>query len=253
MNLNTISISRPIPPPDRRLSDAVASIMNVTERIGASWVAKRLPSPELRELISQRLADVRRALLPLERSMAEKQRAARALTLMLGGFNAKADDPAAKVSVYVATLGDLPCWAVEQVCDDVAHGRIEGMDTAFPPSAPWLHQRVEQAIWRLRKEAKDLHAVNSATLEAPVPTEDERKRVGIKLMELKDELNRGPDDEFQARQRVKFKKDAASRALDLARVSAEYAAAGMTPPASPLALSLTCRRDMELRDRTKTM
>lgn len=242
---HTTSILRPIQPADRAFSDAVASILNTVERIGQQVVARRLPSEQLRSAIKLRMADVRGALLPLERSIAEKERAARAVAAMLSGWvNARVADPAAKVSAYVATLGDLPCWAVEQVCAEVARGHVEGLDPDFPPSAARLHQLGEEAIERLRKEANDLHAVSVAKLEAPAPTEDERKRIGARLMDLKEELDHGDPAEQQARQRVKFEQNAAELARQQARVRAEYIDAGLPPPASPLALSITARREL---------
>jgi hypothetical protein len=249
---NTTSTSQQIAPAERSFSDAIASIMNTVERVGTGFIAKRLPSPELRQAITVRLADVRRSLLPLERSIAEKERAARAVAAMLSGWvNARVADPAAKVSAYIATLGDLPCWAVEKVCAAVARGHVEGLDPDFPPSAARLHQLGEQAIERLRKEANDLHAVSTARLDAPAPTEEERQRIAAKLMDLKEELQRGPDDEHEARQKVKFEQNAAELARQQARVRAEYIAAGLPPPESPLALSLTARRDMAQRDAIK--
>lgn len=241
---NSTSISRPPQPIDRPLADAVAAIMNGVTALGASrFIAARLPSPELRKAIAVRVADVRRALLPLERSMAEKERAARAVAAMLSGWvNARVADPAAKVSAYIATLGDLPCWIVEQVCQEVARGHVEGMDPDFPPSAARLHQLGEEAMERLRKEANDLHAVSTATLEAPPQTEEERLRVGARLMDLSADLkcaDRGEDAEGL---RVKAQQNSDELSRQQARVRAEYAALGMAPP-SPLALSITARRD----------
>lgn len=250
---NSTSTSQQIQPPDRTLTDAVASIMNTVERDGAEFIAKRLPSPELRKSIAVRLADVRRSLMPLERSIAEKQRAAVAVAAMLSGWvNARVADPAAKVSAYVATLGDLPCWAVEKVCAEVARGHVEGLDPDFPPSAARLHQLGEDAIERLRKEASDLHAVSTAKLSAPEPTPEERQRIGTKLMDLKADLQTGGVEEDQARQRVRFTQNAAELARQQARVRAEYAEQGLEPP-SPLALSITARRDMAERDAGKTV
>lgn len=250
---NSTSISRPIAPADRKLSDAVASIMNTIERVGAEFIAQRLPSTELRAEIKLRLADVRRALLPLERSIAEKERAARAVAAMLSGWvNARVADPAAKVSAYIATLGDLPCWAVEQVCGEVARGYVEGLDPDFPPSAARLHQLGNDAVARLRKEANDLHAVNTATLEQAPPTEDQRARIGLKFMELKAELSQGDPVEHEARQRVKFEHNRDELELQQARVRAEYAACGQIPP-SPLALSKTALRAMAQVDEARAM
>lgn len=246
---NSTSISQPTPPPDRGFSDAVTSIMNTIEKVGTGFVASRLPSTELRAAIKLRLEDVRRALLPLERSIVERERAARAVAAMLSGWvNARVADPAAKVSAYVATLGDLPCWAVERVCADVARGHVEGLDPDFPPSAARLHQLGEDAIERLRREATELHAVNSAKLQALAPTEEERQSIGLQIVDLSERLERGNDAEHEARLRVKFEQNAAEMARAQARVRAEYIDAGLPPPASPLALSLTARRDMASRD-----
>jgi hypothetical protein len=247
---NTTSISQPIPAIDRALSDAVASIMNTVQRVGNDMVAGRLPPPELRIAIKVRLGDLHRALLPLERSIAEKERAARAVAAMLSGWvNARVADPAAKVSAYVVTLGDLPVWAVEQVCAEVARGHVDGLDPDFPPSAARLHQLGEEAIARLRKEAADLVAVNSATLEARPPSQEERARIGAKLMDLKEELQgRSDGGDLAAKHKVKFEQNAAELARQQARVKAEYAEAGIPKPASPLALSLSARRTMAAVD-----
>lgn len=240
---NSTSISRPITPIDRRLSDSVAAIMNTVVRTGAVVVASVLPTADQRRAIQARLADVRRALLPLDRSMAERERAARAVAAMLSGWvNARVADPAAKVSAYIATLGDLPCWVVEQVCHDVARGHVEGLDPDFPPSAARLHQLGEEALIRLRKEANDLHAVSIAKLEVTV-SDEERRSIGVQMVDLSERLSRGNDAEDAARLKVKAEQDAAARKRETDRVAREYAELGMVPP-SPLALSITARREL---------
>jgi hypothetical protein len=244
---NSTSTSQPIAPIDRGLSNAVASIMNTVEKVDGQAVATRLPTPELRKSIIGRLADVRTALAPL-RGIAEKDRAARALVDMLRGwFNAKSDDPRAKVAGYITILQDLPCWVVEQVCQNVAAGRVEGLDRAYPPSAAQLHVLCEEALERLRKEQSDLLMASTVKLAAePVPTEAERLRIGTKMVDLRDELEHGNADDVEARLLVKREQNNAELARQQSRVAAEYAAAGMAPP-SPLALSLTARRDMQER------
>lgn len=242
-NPSTISTSQPIGPVDRGLRDAVASIMNSVEVVDGTAVARRLPSTHLRAAIAERLADVRRALMPLERSIAEKERAARAVAAMLSGWvNARVADPAAKVSAYIATLGDLPCWIVEQVCRDVARGHVEGLDPDFPPSAARLHQLGEEAVAKLRKEAADLHTVSTVKLEHE-PTEEERKRVGLKFMQLTDELERKQTGNTAEGLRVKAQQNSAELARQQARVRAEYAHLGLEPP-SALALSVTARKEL---------
>lgn len=239
------SISQPIAPIDRALSDTVAAIMNTVQRKGQAVVASVLPTSSQREQITARLAVVRRALLPLDRAMAERERAARAIAAMLSGWvNARVADPAAKVSAYVAALADLPVWAVEQVCHDVARGRIEGLDAAFPPSAAQLHQLCEDAVSRLRKEANDLYAVSIAKLEVHV-SDEERRSIGVQMVDLSERLGRGNDADEAARLKVKQQQDAAARRQAQQRVRREYAEFGVAPP-SPLALSITARKAMGL-------
>lgn len=247
---NSTSISRPIEPIDRRLSDAVASILNGVEMVAGQAVARRLPTPELRGAIDVRLADVRRALAPLSRALAEKERAARAIADMLTGWiNAKVADPRAKVAGYVAILADLPCWAVEQVCRDAGTGRIEGLDPAYPPSAAQLHVLCEELLARLRKEAADLITAGTVKLVAHVPSEEERLRIGVKLVDLGAELKRSERGDEIEGLRVKAERNAGAMAEQQARVAAEYAAAGLAPPKDlRFSLSLTARKEMAERE-----
>ncbi|MGA7805445.1 hypothetical protein [Bradyrhizobium sp.] len=246
------STYEPLGPIDRKLSNAVAAILNSVERVDGQTVARQLPTPELRQAVAARIDGIRRTLSPLDRSTAEKERAARAIAAMLSGWiNARVADPQAKVATYVTTLADLPCWAVQSVCADLARGRVEGVDPDYPPSAARLHQLVEKAIAPLRKEAYALDTVNALTLEAKQPMEQERKRIALQLLDLRDRLERGNEEEHQARQRVKFEQNAAALTAQRDRVGREYAAFGLVPP-SPLALSMTARRDMALRDEVDT-
>lgn len=242
---NSTSTSQPIGPIDRGLSDAVTAILNTAERVGGATVVRTLPTPRLAAAIAQRQADVRRALAPLERSMAEKERAAKAVAAVLSGWvTAKVADPAAKVAAYIAVLGDLPCWVVEQVCRDVARGHVDGLDPDFPPSAARLHQLGEEVIGRLRKEAADLEVVRTATLTAePAPSEEERGRIALGFQKLHEELRDGDKATFEARQRLSIERDKQVLAEGQARVRREYAAIGQEPP-SPLALSITARREL---------
>jgi hypothetical protein len=248
---NTTSISQPVSPIDRRLSDAITVILNTAECVNGQTVVRNLPSPMLKRDIEARQAELRRGLAPLDRSIAEKKRAAKAVAAVLSGWvNAKVADPAAKVSAYIAILGDLPCWVVEQICREVARGHVNGIDPDFPPSAARLHQLGEQVIARLRKEAVDLETVKNAKLSAD-PTPEERKIVGLKFMELQEEMaartglgNRVSDKPFV--------RDEKAFEAAQARVRREYAALGKEPP-SPLALSPTALKAMRDVDAGRAM
>lgn len=190
---NTTSISQPIGHIDRGLENAVASILNTAEKVNGETVVKRLPSADLLAAVGKRLHGVRMALMPLERSIAEKERAAKAIGAMLSGWmNARVADPAAKVAAYIATLGDLPCWVVERVCGDVARGHVEGLDPDFPPSAARLHQLGEEVVRRLKVEADELNRVKTAKLAPVEPTQDERASIAAQMRQRSEELAATP-------------------------------------------------------------
>lgn len=239
----TTSTSQPIGPIDRKLADAVAAILNTSDRVGDQTIARYLPSPALKRDIELRQSELRRSLAPLERSIAEKERAAKAVAAVLSGWvNAKVSDPAAKVSAYLAILGDLPCWVVEQVCREVARGHVDGLDPDFPPSAARLHQLGEDVIERLRREAAALDAVKNARLTPEAqPTEAERDRIRFGFQKLSEELQAAAPAGKPEAERQKI--DPAAFAKAQGRVRSEYAALGSTPP-SPLALSPTALKVM---------
>lgn len=253
---NSTSTSLQIANIDRGLSEAVAAILNTADRVGTQTIVRRLPTPALKRQIEVRQADIKRALLPLDRSIAERDRAAKAIAAVLSGWvNAKVSDPAAKVAAYLAVLGDLPVWAVEEVCRDVARGHVSDIDPNFPPSAAKLHQLAEEVVYRLKEEAKNLEAVRTATLTAePVPTPEERGRIAVRFQALHDELTEGTQAEFKARQRIKHELNREAFAQAQERTRREYAEMGQEMP-SPLALSPTAlkvMRDVDAERRGET-
>lgn len=192
MNARAVSLptsnSSPIPPADRWFDDAVAVIHNTVEYLDGHPVADTLPTIELRLAIAHRLEAIRRALLPLDRAMAERERAARVVNTMLTCWNLRQDIRETKAAMYVLALGDLPVWAVEQACQDVARGLVEGLDPDFPPSTARVHQLAEAVLAPLRKEAKRLDVAKMVTLKPHRQTAEERQRIALKMIELKDEL-----------------------------------------------------------------
>lgn len=242
------SSSPPIRPLDRRMDDALTVILNTLEYLDGHPVAESLPSPELRKEIALRLEDIRRALLPLGRAMAERELAERAVAALLQSTNMRAADPRAKVAEYTAVLSDLPVWAVKQACHDFARGLVEGVNPDFPPTAARVHQHSEAVLAPLRKEAKRLETVRAVTLKANRRTPEERQRMALNFLALKDELAREPEHVCAANEVKRVMENQAARKAQQLRARKEWAEVGIAPPASPLALSPTCLRDMALRD-----
>ena len=240
--------SCPIAPADRWFADAVAVINNSLEYLDGHPVADALPSPELRLAIAHRLEAIRRALLPLDRAMAERERAARVVNTMLTCWNLRQDARETKAAIYVLALGRLPVWSVEQACQDVARGLVEGLDPDFPPSTARVHQLAEAALAPLRKEAKRLDVCRAVTLKPHRQTAEERQRLGLKMLALKNELDREPEAVRTEKEIKRALQNREARKVAQRRVQAEYADIGIIPPRSPLALSVTARREMALRD-----
>lgn len=238
---NTTSISQPIPHIDRNLENAVASVLNSAETLNGETLVKRLPSADLLAAVGKRLHGVRMALMPLDRSIAEKERAARALKAMLSGWmNARVADPAAKVAAYITTLGDLPCWVVERVCGDVARGHVEGLDPDFPPSAARLHQLGDEVVRRLKVEADELNRVKTAKLAPSEPSLDERAAIAAQMRQRAEELGGPPRQDAEAAKQ----RDRATIKLTDDMKLAEYAAAGIEPKytGDKMLVSLTLAR-----------
>jgi hypothetical protein len=175
--------------------------------------------------------------------------ALKATRQLLGCFRTgEANDPAIFAAAVAAVLSDYPLEIIQYVCDP---------RTGLPSSSKWMPTAAEvkaacegRATWLAKIDRFENFGKKRPTYERQ-PTEAERKRVARMHADLKQRLERGPDDEYEARQRLKVEQNAAALKAQQGRVKREYAALGALTPPSPLALSVTCRRDMELRDAIK--
>lgn len=191
-NKTSTSISGPIQPIDRGLSDLVASYRNriETDR-GQAVIRGTVPTTEHRQAMSVRLDDVRRALRPVHMGDADKRAAAKAITQLLTAWvHAGRGDIRDTVTAYTAHLSDLPLFAIEDACRRVAKGYVDGLSPDFPPSAARLHQLGMEACALLKQEMAQIHEVLNAKAYHE-PSADERERIAAGFQQLSAELSEG--------------------------------------------------------------
>lgn len=226
-SLSTTTSTSPQILPDRDTADLIARFQNRLDREGHTWFLPALPTASERRQIETRRADVRRGLRPISMAHADKDRAALAITAMLTAWiHTGRADPKSTVAAYVMHLLDLPLFAIEKACQDVARGYVDGLSPDFPPSAPRLHQLAMEACEKLSTEALAIDRILVAELRVEI-SEDERARVSERFKELADRMRVTtiqPEDQHRKAQAERRQKEAGDRAI-----LAEYAALSMEP------------------------
>lgn len=167
--------------PDRATADLIGSFANKLDREGADWFLPVLPTPDEREIILTRQRGVRRAMRAIAMADADRQKAATAITAMLTAWihTGKAD-PKSTVAAYVMHLQDMPLFAIERACSDIAKGNVSDLNPDFPPSAARLHQLAAESCETLAKEDADIGKILIAKVAyVPPPEERERVRAGF--------------------------------------------------------------------------
>lgn len=105
----------------------------------------------------------------------------------------------------VRPLTSLPDAVVERAIENFRNGLVPGMDMHFPPSIPEIVQEARRLLPR-----SDQYAI--ALIEAPPVSEEERKRVGKKMVKLADKL--GKETEARNLERIAKRREVFKRAND---------------------------------------
>lgn len=183
--------------------------------------------------ITNRLADVRKALRGLA-GLTEREAVGAALSAMFAGFpNAKGLDPHSTIATYIAKLSDLPAWAIVAACTDVEHGAVAGMSPDYPPSASRMYQIAESKVAELRIEKRKIETVLSARpADVPARTPEEIERIATKMKVFAEDraAKEQPDPAMRARQQAENERQTAERIKrNDADIQREYRAHGLEP------------------------
>jgi len=172
------------PPP--ALTRLVMATLSGAETHGAITVL--LPGKELdageRSQIEGRLSTLRRSL-----AHRDNQPIAKALAKLMASYSSARgsdDDARSTIAAYVAVLGDLPPWAVEEACQAWVRGGYGATASAFVPSAAQLRDAASHIYAKFKNEADDLERVLSARM-TPI-TDAERRRVSTGFDRLRADL-----------------------------------------------------------------
>jgi hypothetical protein len=164
---------------DRALIDLAAAFANrvVKEPDGTFWL-ETMPTANQRNAIVERRDMINRILRPASMSDADKRRIEVAVGLALSGWlNAKTANPAASIAAYVLHLQDLPVFAVEKACANIAKGLVEGLSPDYPPSAARIHRMAAEELEALNTEAISIgHVLGARKIEVHAHDVDERLR-----------------------------------------------------------------------------
>lgn len=120
------------------LAERYAGQIMQDEQLGPTL--PRLPTTAERSALALALRDARAVFRPVVESTAEAARATECFAGLMAGYpsmrNANAEET---TSTYVAFCADLPLFAIQQACHQVAHGKVEGLDPDWPPTAVRMH------------------------------------------------------------------------------------------------------------------
>lgn len=174
---------------------------------------------------------------PISESAAERDRAMKAVAGMFTGFTSLRNSNAAELcTAFLVVLSDLPLFAIEQACEDIARGRASSVDPDYPPTAPRMHQIADK--YRIAAYERDIAPavlVLGATQENIEPKVD-REKVGKKFDKLLTAMGADADEERRAL-RAKVSAEVAER--NRQRVRDEWAERGLEPPKGyPISYSL---------------
>lgn len=214
---------------DREISTIVAIYRNGMIREHDGYVlTKQVTEGDKQRMVSRRDL-LNNALRPASMSQVDKGRASKAITeLLTGWIHAGKSDAKSTVSAYVMHLQDLPAFAIERACRDVAKGYVEGLNPDFPPSAPRLHQLGMDACRALREEFADIAGLLKAETRIEKPSEEAKARVAA----LTEQVGRSlsvPDEQGEAL--IKRREESARRTREATHraIEREYAANGEQP------------------------
>lgn len=170
-------------------AEQIMQSFTITELDGDRFI-DRIPSSDERKIMQQRLVDLHKTLRPISTTMTDCDAAARALAAMFMAFpSVKSDTAAERISAYVLYLHDLPLFAIQQACDDIARHRIKDIDPDFPPSTARLHEIADKHRNKMHGEKISYDRVVTTKKLLPPPiTEGHAKKMQTLFADLGKEL-----------------------------------------------------------------
>ena len=196
------------------------------------WALPRALSRDERAVLAAREKALTTALRPSGMASADGIKVGAAVGAMLAGYPAlRVDRVEAQkmIAVYAKGLADLPLFAIDEACSDIARGVVEGVKAEFPVPVPQLHQIADQRCEALRNERGRLTRIlDTKRIAAPtVETSPEvRKKLGDLMAGLASKLQTATS-RADAAERGRLENEALAR--NEQTILREYAALGVEP------------------------
>jgi hypothetical protein len=192
------------------LQTTVQRLYGALGKDGTRDTLPALPPPQLRGRMRARQLDLNTQLRPISMASAERDRAFKAISALLGGYlNIKSDNPQAVAAGYTAHLIEQPLFAILQACDDFKNRRVydlnaDGERVPFTidhaPSAFRLLDQVKKCAADMREEHYQIGRVLAVKQIATTPmiSPDEQARVAAAMRLRSMELGSVADAGHQA-------------------------------------------------------
>ena len=160
------------------------------------------PTEDHRAIMQDYLREQRSRFRALMDSMADKDRAIKALGKMFDGFTKFRELDQRRVMettrTYYEAVCHLPVFALELACEDIRKGRVKDLDVDWPPTCARVAKEAESH--QLQAYASEVMPVERVLgirkLSPPMPSPEQAERVakllsGLKMKLMEDETERG--------------------------------------------------------------
>jgi hypothetical protein len=174
---------------DKDMADLVGSFQ-IAEANGEPML-DRVPNREEKRFLVQRQDQLARVLRPISYADTDKDKAARMLALMFGGFpSLKNADAEGMVATYMLHLQELPLFALEKACNDINKNRVKGLDGDWPPTSPRVFEIAEKHLRSVVEEKIRYDKVLTIKKLIPPPVDEKKAKVmAEKLTGLRDSID----------------------------------------------------------------
>jgi len=233
------------------LAESYAGQIMQDEQLGPTL--RQLPSIAERAALETALRDCRELFRPVTENRAEAGRAAEAFAGLMAGYpsmrNANAEET---TSTYVAFCADLPLFAIQQACHQVSHGKIEGLDPDWPPTAVRMHIIAETIRNKAyAREVLPIEKVLAVKALARPPLNPEQAERGRKL--LRGTMKNIEEAEEARLKVVRERSNSGLKEREAEWIKEEWRALGREPPPGERPMSVSLAKSIGAFERQKKL
>jgi len=175
---------------DKDMADLAASFQ-IAQGDSGEVMLDRLPNADEKRFLKRRQDELARVLRPISYAETDKDKAARMIALMFGGFpSLKNADAEMMVANYMMHLQELPLFALERACTAINRHQVKGLDSDWPPTSPRIYEIADGYLRSVVEEKLRYDKVLTTTKLIPPPVDEKKAKVmAKKLTWLRDSID----------------------------------------------------------------